>query len=133
MKTPVPVFVLLLLAGVVHAEVASDFLVQFESEAKKTSAGFVASASRGEQFFKTIGTKDWSCSTCHTENPGAIGKHVTTGKFIDPLAPTANGERFTQVKKVNKWFKRNCNDVLGRHCSSEEKADFLAYLLSIGK
>jgi hypothetical protein len=30
---------------------------------------------------------------------------------------------------VEKWFKRNCNDVLARACTPAEKADVLAYLL----
>jgi len=32
---------------------------------------------------------------------------------------------------VEKWFKRNCNDVLGRACSAQEKADFTAYMISL--
>jgi hypothetical protein len=30
---------------------------------------------------------------------------------------------------VEKWFRRNCNDVLGRTCTPSEKADVMAYLL----
>jgi hypothetical protein len=46
------------------------------------------------------------------------------------MAPSANKERFTDVKKIEKWFKRNCNDVLARECTAQEKGDFLKYLLS---
>ncbi|MGE3163031.1 MAG: DUF1924 domain-containing protein, partial [Burkholderiales bacterium] len=44
-------------------------------------------------------------------------------------SPAANPERFTAEAKTEKWFRRNCNDVLGRACTAAEKADVLAYLL----
>jgi hypothetical protein len=47
------------------------------------------------------------------------------------MAPSANPQRFTDAAKVEKWFKRNCNDVLRRSCTAEEKGDFIAYMLSI--
>jgi hypothetical protein len=89
------------------------------------------SARRGEQFFKSTHGAEWSCSSCHTENPKADGKHAKTGKMIAPLAPAANPERFTDAVKVEKWFKRNCNDVVGRLCSAREKGDVIAFLLSL--
>jgi len=127
------VLVAALAANFVHAETARDFLSQYEVEAKKTTASFTASAPRGEKFFKTVQGKDWSCATCHTDNPAAVGKHATTAKPIEPLAPAANAERFARADKVEKWFKRNCNDVLGRLCSPAEKSDVLAYLMTIKK
>ena len=30
---------------------------------------------------------------------------------------------------MDKWFRRNCNDVLSRECTAVEKADVLAWLL----
>lgn len=122
-----------LLSSFAQAETARDFLNQYEAEAKKAVAGFSASAPRGEKFFKTVQGKDWSCATCHTDNPAAVGKHATTAKPIEPLAPAANAERFARADKVEKWFKRNCNDVLGRLCSPAEKSDVLAYLMTIKK
>jgi len=32
---------------------------------------------------------------------------------------------------VDKWFRRNCKDVLSRECSAAEKADVMAYLISL--
>jgi hypothetical protein len=58
---------------------------------------------------------------------------VRTGKVISPLAPAADPERFTSTAKVEKWFARNCNDVLGRACTPVEKGDVLAWLLSLGR
>ena len=37
------------------------------------------------------------------------------------------------MAKVEKWFKRNCNDVLGRVCTPLEKGDVLSYLLTVKK
>lgn len=56
---------------------------------------------------------------------------MTTNKAIDPLAPRINPERFSNSSKTEKWFRRNCKDVLGRECTLAEKADVLAYLLSL--
>lgn len=71
-----------------------------------------------------------SCSTCHTTNLTQEGKHHTTGKMIGPMSMRANPERYTSVKKMEKWFKRNCLDVMGRECTAQEKTDFLTFLLS---
>jgi hypothetical protein len=89
---------------------------------------------RGEKLFRSKfsgGKNADSCTACHTDNAKAVGSHVRTNKSIDPLAPVAQKDRFTDPAKVEKWFKRNCNDVLGRACSAQEKADFTAYMISI--
>ncbi|MDP2752119.1 MAG: DUF1924 domain-containing protein [Rhodocyclaceae bacterium] len=89
-----------------------------------------SSAQRGEIFYRSQHGGDWSCASCHTDNPMTVGSHAVTKKTIQPIAPAANPERFTRPEKVEKWFKRNCNDVLKRACTPQEKADFLAYLLT---
>ncbi len=71
-----------------------------------------------------------SCSTCHTTDLKAKGKHATTGKAIDPLAPSVNKERLTDAKNIEKWFKRNCTWVLGRECTPPEKGGFLLFIRS---
>jgi len=50
---------------------------------------------------------------------------------IQPLAPAANPQRFTDVAQVEKWFKRNCGDVLKRECTAQEKGDILAWLVTL--
>ena len=45
-----------------------------------------------------------------------------------PVGPAFNPKAFTDTAKVDKWFRRNCNDVLSRECTAIEKADVLAYL-----
>jgi len=105
---------------------------RFEAEARAAGAGFGGfSARRGEAFFKATHGSDWSCASCHTGNPVAPGKHAKTAKPIAPLAPAANPDRFTDAAAVDKWFRRNCNDVLGRACTAQEKGDVLQYLMSL--
>lgn len=95
-----------------------------------SQAGTAAQTARGQDFFTSKHGKDWSCSSCHTATPTVEGKHASTGKVISPLAPAFNPDRFTDAAKTEKWFRRNCNDVVGRECSAAEKADVLAWLLT---
>ena len=114
------------------AEMPADFQRSFETAARQEAAGFAGfSVQRGAAFFKTTHGREWSCASCHTQNPMATGRHVKTDKPITPLAPAANAERFTRLDKVEKWFRRNCNDVLQRACSAREKGDFVAWLASV--
>jgi hypothetical protein len=94
-------------------------------------AGATAAAARGQALFTTAHGRDWSCASCHGATPTQAGKHASTGKPIGPLAPAFNAERFTDAAKVEKWFRRNCNDVLGRECAPAEKADVLAWLITL--
>ena len=119
----------LMAAGGAMAADPAGFLAGYQAEARKADAAFAASAQRGERFFGTPHGAEWSCASCHGSPPTAQGKHAKTAKVIAPLAPKANAERFTDEAKVEKWFRRNCNDVLGRACTPAEKADVLAYLL----
>jgi hypothetical protein len=115
-----------------YAETPQNFLDSYAQEAKAQNPGFKGfSAKAGETFYKSKHGGDWSCSSCHTDNPAAEGKHTVTGKLIQPLSPNANPARFSDAAKVNKWFKRNCNDVLKRECTPEEKGNLLTYLMSI--
>ncbi len=118
-------------ANPVHAQTPADTLAGLKQQASQTSgfAGF--SAARGEQFFKATHANDWSCATCHTTRPTAQGKHTRTGKILQPLAPAANPDRFTEQAKIDKWFRRNCKDVLDRECTPLEKGDVLTYLMSL--
>lgn len=87
-------------------------------------------AERGKRFFQAV-HGDWSCASCHTKDPLVPGRHIVTGKDIAPLAPAANPKRFTDPAKVEKWFGRNCNDVLHRACTPQEKSDVVAYVTSL--
>jgi cytochrome c peroxidase len=136
--TRFPVLILtvsvLALSAPARAQAPADFLAGFERQARQTDPGFQGfSAERGRQFFTRTHGGDWSCASCHTDAPATTGKHAKTGKSIQPLAPAANPERFTSAAKVEKWFKRNCNDVLGRACTAQEKGDVLAWLMHVVK
>ncbi|MHB1199499.1 MAG: DUF1924 domain-containing protein [Polaromonas sp.] len=86
---------------------------------------------RGQQFFTTRQGREWSCSSCHGAVPTQAGKHAATGKSIGAMAPAFNSTRFTDAAKTEKWFRRNCNDVVGRECTPSEKADVLSWLLTL--
>jgi hypothetical protein len=118
----------------VAAETPLDIQQSLEAAARQESIHFDGySAHRGETFFKSAHGRDWNCASCHTTNPVSPGRHAKTNKEIAPLAPQANPERFTRPEKVEKWFRRNCNDVLGRPCTAAEKGDVLVYLMSLKK
>jgi hypothetical protein len=116
----------LFMAASAQAETPRDFLTRFEKE-----AGSPASAERGARFFASKQGGEWSCASCHTDKPTQAGRHAKTDKPITPLAPAANAERFTDAAKVDKWFRRNCNDTVNRLCSAQEKADVMAWLLAL--
>jgi hypothetical protein len=117
--------VLMSLGLAVLGATPSDLLKTYESQSGK------ASPTRGEQFFNAKHGKEWSCASCHENPPNHDTKHIVTGKVIKPLSPNANSMRFTDEAKAEKWFKRNCNDVLGRDCTAQEKADVLAWLMTV--
>jgi len=113
-----------------QAETPQQILNSYQDAARTQSAGFSASSNSGGEFFRAKHGKDWSCSSCHTNDPTATGKHIVTGKTIQPMAVATNPERLTRPEKVEKWLTRNCKDVLGRECTAAEKADVLAFLIA---
>lgn len=96
-----------------------------------TQAGAAGQAERGRAFFTSRHGGEWSCASCHGNPPTGAGKHAGTGKAIDPLAPAFNPQAFTDTARVDKWLRRNCKDVAQRECTAMEKADVLAYLVSL--
>ena len=92
------------------------------------------SAERGEKLFRTerVNAKGdkVSCMTCHTADPKKEGL-TRANKVIGPIAVSANAERFTDRAKIEKWFKRNCNDVFDRQCTTLEKGDFMKYMMTV--
>lgn len=116
----------MLLVSSAHATTPSEQLAAYAAQ-----AGSAAQAARGQEFFTSKHGKEWSCSSCHGATPTGDGKHASTGKVIAPMAPAFNPERFTDTAKTEKWFRRNCNDVVGRECTAAEKADVLAWLLTL--
>ncbi len=133
MRKPLFTIAVLLLAGAAQAESPGRLLQAYAGEAAANSRAYAGpSAPAGDRFFHQQ-HMDWSCSSCHTADPARVGRHAVTGKAIQPLAPGANAERFQDRARADKWFKRNCNDVLDRECTAQEKGDVLAYLLTVKK
>jgi hypothetical protein len=93
------------------------------------------SAEAGEKFFDTPVTdaktgEPRKCTLCHTTDLKRVGKHATTGKAIEPLAPSANPKRLTDVKDIEKWLGRNCKWTIGRECTPQEKGNVLTMIRS---
>ncbi|WP_061532563.1 DUF1924 domain-containing protein [Collimonas arenae] len=110
----------------VHAATPAELLSNYSAQ-----AGSPAVPARGQQLFITRHGREWSCASCHGAVPTQAGKHASTGKPINAMAPAFNPERFTDAAKSEKWFRRNCNDVVGRECTAAEKADVLSWLLTL--
>ena len=110
---------------------AADTSATAQLQQWSVQAGTPGNAVKGQAFFNTKHGNDLSCASCHGTPPIKDGKHVSTGKLIPPLAPAFNTKSFTDTATVEKWFRRNCKDVLSRECSPSEKADVLAYLINL--
>lgn len=115
-----------------QAATPAELLAQYQLDSARATPGFTPSAQRGGAFYQNrfpANPRMPACTSCHTNDPAQTGRHVVTDKAIKPLAPAANPERFTDPAKVEKWFRRNCTEVVGRECTPAEKADFIAFLL----
>ncbi len=117
------------------ASVVDGYLDSLKQEVLKENPNFSGfDAKRGEEIFtsKHIGKKgkEISCTTCHTVNLNNSGENTFTGKTIEPLSPKANPKRFTDVKEIEKWMKRNFNDVYNRDGTALEKGDVTTYIIN---
>jgi cytochrome c peroxidase len=120
---------LLLSASAAAADTPTGFMAHYAQQARVAMT--TLSPARGEALYRSEhpgrsgGAQ--SCASCHSANPKQAGQ-TRVGKRIEPLAPAANPQRFSDTAKVEKWFRRNCMDVLLRECSAQEKGDFIAWL-----
>lgn len=131
MKVPYYVAPVLLFACVAaRADTVDERLQQYRSQG---GAEFSTTAGRAmwvKEFPNPKGGDARSCASCHTNDLTAKGKHVETGKVIEPMKPSVNPKRLTDAKQIEKWFTRNCKWVLGRECTPSEKGSFLLYIRS---
>ena len=123
----------LTLSGAGNAGPREDQLGQYAKAAKAADPAFAGfTAERGKTLHTqafTGGKPDTpSCTSCHGKDTRAAGRNPS-GKTIEAMAVSATPARYTESAKVEKWFKRNCNEVLGRECSAKEKGDWLAFML----
>jgi hypothetical protein len=117
----------LMIVGSVEASSIDDLLRDYRGLG---AGSFDAAHGRvlWERSFPSAGGPPRSCTSCHTRDPRAWGRHAVTGKRIEPIAPSVSAKRLTQRRQIEKWLKRNCNWTLGRDCSPQEKGDLLSFL-----
>jgi cytochrome c553 len=112
-----------------RAAILADLLAQAQ-QAEPGFAGF--SAERGAALYQATHTGGkqgtGSCTVCHGKSPQDTGQ-TRAGKAIEPMAVSKNPTRYTDKANVEKWFTRNCQDVLGRACTAKEQGDFLTYMM----
>ena len=133
MKLPAFFLATLLLMPSAFAETPAQLLAAYTGEAAKTQPGFTPSVERGRHFYleqRKVTEQMVNCAVCHGDDPRQPGKHIVTGKTIDALAPINGSKRFTDQAKSDKWFSRNCKEVVGRECTPAEKADMLRFLIT---
>lgn len=87
----------------------------------------------GRQLWVSVNTPEQggnerSCADCHGTDLSLPGKHIRTGKQIEPMSPAVTPARLTDNRKVEKWFKRNCKWTLGRECTPQEKGDLILFI-----
>lgn len=119
------------LAAGFNAEM-TKFVQLLETQAKKQESGFKKfDPERGRKLFFDTHPNDKSgtisCATCHTSDLKKSGKTLV-GKAIEPLAPSANKNRLTNVKETEKWLLRNFKQVYGREGTAREKGDVLMFI-----
>jgi mono/diheme cytochrome c family protein len=119
--------ILATVSGPAQAATPAELLAGYTAQ-----AGAPASAERGQEFFnKRFGREFENCAACHGASPLKSGKDLVSEKSIRPLAPAAHAARFTDKNRVDHQFRVNCKDVVGRECTAAEKADLLAWLISL--
>ena len=111
------------------------YMEGLNAEAKATNPNFTGfDAKRGEALFfsKHTGKKgtEMSCVTCHSNDLKKGGQNINTNKPITALAPSVNATRLTDVAEVEKWLRRNFNDVFAREGTALEKGDVLTYIIN---
>ncbi len=117
-------------AGAAQKPILDSYLAAAKAE-NVAFSGF--SAERGKAFFlaKHEASADTpSCTTCHTSDPTKAGQ-TRAGKDVAPMAVSKTPDRFTDAEKVEKWFTRNCQSVIGRACTAQEKGDFITFMSSL--
>lgn len=144
MKLFVNMVALLLLACSVQVSadvgVAQELIGRYAAIAKMQDANYAGpSATDGKTFFNREVVqfkgstnkkgKAIACASCHTGNPADVGKHIVTGKKIQPLSPIVNAKRFSDIEEVEKQFNKHCHEVVGSDCSASEKANYIAFLI----
>ena len=129
----------ILVAGLVatlsFSATVDDFLDSLKQEVLKQDTSFKGfDYKRGEDIFlsKHVGKKGEliSCASCHGTDLNKSNQNHFTGKTINALSPKANPKRFTDRAEIEKWVKRNFNDVYNREGTALEKGDVVTYIIN---
>jgi hypothetical protein len=111
-----------------HASAVDELLQQYRAQGAGSPDVRAAEAQWTRPVVDPATGQKRHCSLCHTTDLRAAGKHATTGKAIEPLAPSANPKRLTDAAHIEKWLLRNCKWTLGRECTPGEKGNFLVFI-----
>ncbi len=125
----------MILLSLSFSAVIDEYLKSLNAQAKQENPNFNGfDAKRGEVLFTSehIGKKGKaiSCVSCHGNDLSKSHQNFFTGKMIEPLSPKANPTRLSETKTIEKWLRRNFNDVYIREGTAQEKGDVLTYILS---
>ena len=148
----------LIAAGELFADTPEQILEGYAMQARAEDPGFAGfSAERGGAFYREPhvikGAGIWSCSSCHLKDPRySVRAHRTDipcrachvindwehpepekakKRVIESFAPSANAIRLRDARRVENFLKLNCLLLMQRECSTREKGDVIAWLLSI--
>lgn len=113
-----------------HADAVADALAGYRAQGAGTFDAQAGARRWTENFTDAETGKSINCASCHKQDLRQTGQHIRTLKPIEPMSPAANVQRLTDVKKIEKWFLRNCKGTWGRECTAQEKGDFLVYIQS---
>lgn len=145
-------------AGGAGAGTPQQLLETYAEQAKAADPAFAGfSAERGQAFYlsrhliKGVGLV--SCASCHRKDPREQIRahrvdilcracHVINDeehpnpqeaklRYIEPFAPHAHPQRFSDFARVEEFFKVNCTMVLKRECTALEKGDLITWLLGV--
>ena len=124
-----------LLATLSFSATVDDFLESLKQEVLKTDSSFKGfDYKRGGEIFlsKNVGKKGEliSCASCHGTDLNKSNQNYFTSKTIDALSPKVNPKRFTDKAEIEKWLKRNFNDVYNREGTPLEKGDVITYIIN---
>jgi hypothetical protein len=120
--------VAMMLSTATFAGPRENLIAQYAAAAKVSGFSAVRGQALYAQSFSGGKPDTPSCTTCHGKDIRGAGRALT-GRTIEPMALSVSPTRYTDPAKVEKWFKRNCTEVLGRECTPQEKGDWLAFVI----
>ena len=122
--------VALLAQAPARADAVADLLANYQAQGAGPFDAKAGARRWSENFTDAETGQTINCASCHRAELRQPGEHLRTRKPIEPMSPAANPQRLTDVKKIEKWFLRNCKGTWGRECTAQEKGDFLVYIQS---